>query len=147
EKPAAALAAAIGGYHEGQGRHQVRRYPQQDCALEARGAQPPDIGMLNVTDAAVYDLEAVGRGASGEVLALDERCVEAPQSCLARGGRAGSAASDHQDIEQFATQPSDVAANDRSRAHKPWMIANSARSVGSGTQVAGDRRWMQLSFP
>ena len=59
EKPTAALAFAVGGNDEGKGGDEMRRYAQQHCALEARGAKTAHVGMLDIPDSSVHDLEAV----------------------------------------------------------------------------------------
>ncbi len=63
EEPAAPPAQPVRRDHEGQRFHEVRREPQENGALVARGAQPANVTVLQVADAAVNHLEAVGRGA------------------------------------------------------------------------------------
>lgn len=109
----------------------MRCYPQQDGALEAGGAKPAHVGMLNVPDAPMHNFEAVGRGSRGEILTLDERGVEAAQGSFAGRGGTRSAASYHEDVEQFTTQPAEVAADGRCRFHTV-MIANSAADCRCG---------------
>src|SRR5579872_3004507 len=61
EEPTAALAAPVGRNDKGQGSNQVRGNAQKYRTLKARGAQTPDVGMLEVADATVHHFEAMGR--------------------------------------------------------------------------------------
>jgi len=90
---------------------------QQHGALEAGGAQPPDVGVLDITDPTVDDFEAVSRGAGREVLALDQRGAEAAQRGLARGGRAARAATDDQHVEKVAPQALGIPGEGLSQIH------------------------------
>jgi hypothetical protein len=82
--------------------------------------------MLDVPDASMYHLEAMSRRASRKIFTLDQCSVKATQGSFARGGSAGCAASDDEHVEQFATEPANIAADDRCGFHTS-IIANSGR--------------------
>ena len=65
----------------------------------AGGAQAADVRVLQVADAAVHHLEALGRSAAAEVLPLDERGPEAAKRRIPGRRRAEGAAADDCKVE------------------------------------------------
>ncbi len=95
-----ALAAVpVGRNQDGERRDQMRRDAQHRGALGTGGAQPADIGVLQIADAAVNHLEAFGRGAAREIPLFDQRDAQAAQGCVPGGGGAERPAADDQQIE------------------------------------------------
>jgi len=104
----------------------MRRYAQQYSAFETRSAEATNVCMLDVPDSSMYHLEAMSRRASGKIFTLDQCSIKATQSGFARSGSTGCAASDDEYVEQFATEPANIAADDRCGLHTS-IIANSGR--------------------
>src|SRR6185437_3094400 len=82
----------------------MRCDPKQHGPLETRRSQASHIGVLDITYSPVHDLEAVGRGARGEVLPLYQGRPEAAKCGLTRRGGARCAAADDQDVECFSAE-------------------------------------------
>jgi hypothetical protein len=76
----------------------MRCEAQEHRALAARGAQPTNVAVLQVTNAAVYHLEAVSRGTGTEIAALDERDFQAAERRFARGGGACRSTADDEEV-------------------------------------------------
>jgi hypothetical protein len=77
----------------------MRCHGQQQAALATGFEHQSQVPMLEVAHATVNEPRAAAGGASGEVVALEQRHAHAPQRGLARHARAGDPASDHQQIE------------------------------------------------
>ena len=93
-----AAQAMTGSRHQhGERVHQMGGDPQQRRALPARLADPCQVEVLQVADAAVHHLERVGRGRAPEVAPLEQRHREAALGRIpGRGGTADSAAHDRE---------------------------------------------------
>jgi hypothetical protein len=88
-------------------------------------ADPRDVGVLQVTDAAVDHLVGVrGRGA-GEVAALDQRHREAALRRVEGGRRAEDAPADNDQVEAVARERGEIALHGRDPALGRWWPARS----------------------
>ncbi len=88
----------IGGHHEAQRPHQVRRVARQHTALLQRLAHQPDIALGQVTHAAMHQLGGLARGALGEVGGLQQQRAVAARGGIDRGAESGRAAPDHDHV-------------------------------------------------
>jgi hypothetical protein len=84
--------------------------------------------VLDVANAAVNDLEAVGRGAGAEVFALDQRGTVAAQCGLARRRRAGGSAADDEHVMLTSREIREVS------MHR-FLSSTRRRFPGSATNV------------
>ena len=101
-------AMAIGGYDDGQWIHQVGGDAQHRRALGAGCAQPAYIGVLQVADAAMHHLKALGRRAGCKVALIDHRDLQSPQCGVPGGRSAESPAADDQHIELSCGQRGEI---------------------------------------
>jgi hypothetical protein len=131
EKPTTAFALAVGRNYEGQGRYEMRSDSQHHGALKTRGSQPAHIAVLHVANPSMHHLEAVSGCARGEIFTFYQRGVEPTKCRFARGGSAGCTTADNEHIEQFVTQPADVAGDAMCLFH-PVMIAKFVPRCAAG---------------
>jgi len=75
--------------------------------------------MLHISDASMYNFEAVRGSARGEIFPFDQRGVEPTKCSLPRSGRTGSTAAYNEDIEQFVTEPTQIPADAMCLFHQP----------------------------
>ena len=100
----ALTAVSVGRNQDRQRGDQMRGDAQHRGALGTRGAQPPDIGVLQIADAAMDHLEALGRGAAREIPLLDQRDPQAAQRRVPRRGGAERPAADDEHVELRARE-------------------------------------------
>ena len=87
--------------------------------------------MLNISDASMHHLETVGGCTRGEIFTFDQRGVETTQRSLARSGSTGSAAAYNEYIEQFVTEPTQIAADAMCLFHQSIIAKiGPSRAVG-----------------
>ena len=86
----------------------------------------------------MHYLEAVRGCTRGEIFTFYQRGVETAKRSLARSGGTGSAAAYNEHIEQFVTEPTQIAADAMCLFHQP-MIAKIGPSRAAGTHIAAWR--------
>ena len=92
------------GYEERQHAHEVWRVLERALAFVERLVDQPELALLQVAEAAVHQLRALGAGAGREVVALDQRGAQTPAGGVERDPGAGDASTDDQDVEAFLTE-------------------------------------------
>jgi len=82
----------------------VRSDAQQCATLPTRGAQAPDVPVLQVANSTVYDLKAFGRCSVTEISLIYKRDAQSAQARIPSCGRTEGAATDYQQIEFALSQ-------------------------------------------
>ena len=119
ERPGSAETVPERRNHDGEGMHQVRGDPQQRGALPTGFANPGEVQVLEVADAAVDDLERVRRGLPSEISALEQGNRQAALRCIAGGRRAADPTTHHKEIELAFSEVLELALHRTSRIPRP----------------------------
>lgn len=90
----------------------MRSDSEQGGSFVAGRAQAAHVRVLQVTNAAVNHLEALGRGGAAEISAIDDRCAQSAQRCLTRCSGPERTAADDQKVELALGERMDVSLHD-----------------------------------